>query len=242
MYPHRIRLRGPWTCEPLERDGSGSEPLPEPTQMALPCRWQDGGLKDFSGKVRFRRRFGLPRNLDSHEHLWLTFGGADRKADVWLNGHYLGGHEGDGAFEFEVTSILKERNEVIVEVESDRDGGLYGEVALEIRCPAFLRNIDLDCSGKGPLLNFHVRGEVVGTSPAPLELYLLLDEKQMARQRVTASPEGSPFRIDLEGLQVHYARHGVEKTARLYKVHLDLVCGTMTWYMHDDVFEFHAEE
>ena len=28
MYPHRIRLRGPWTCEPLWRwqDGSGGFP------------------------------------------------------------------------------------------------------------------------------------------------------------------------------------------------------------------------
>jgi hypothetical protein len=53
-----------------------------------------------------------------------------------LNGSLLGRHEGaDEPFEFEVTNLLRDRNELIVEVESPTgDGGLWGEVALEIRC------------------------------------------------------------------------------------------------------------
>ena len=39
MYPHRIRLRGPWDCEPL----SGAA---GPLRMNLPCRWAEGGLRD----------------------------------------------------------------------------------------------------------------------------------------------------------------------------------------------------
>ena len=71
-YPHRIRLRGPWECEPLER---GRPARPPPRRMTLPCRWADGGLKDFSGRVRFRRRFGYPGQIDAYERVWLTVAG-----------------------------------------------------------------------------------------------------------------------------------------------------------------------
>src|SRR5438477_13088651 len=98
MYPHRIRLRGPWECEPLARavsDAQGRsemvvEALPPPRRMVLPCRWGEGGLADFAGRVRFRRRFGLPRQLDAHERVWLTFAGVDGVAWLSLNGDLLG--------------------------------------------------------------------------------------------------------------------------------------------------------
>src|SRR5687767_15758269 len=38
MYPHRIRLRGPWECEPLARRGPAEGPLPPPRRLSLPCR------------------------------------------------------------------------------------------------------------------------------------------------------------------------------------------------------------
>src|SRR5207248_7895299 len=77
MYPHRIRLRGPWECEPIEpsplvgqafqpdcqarkpdlRDGEGRV---LPHRVILPCRWIDAGLVDFQGSVRFTRKFGYP--------------------------------------------------------------------------------------------------------------------------------------------------------------------------------------
>jgi beta-galactosidase/beta-glucuronidase len=102
--------------------------------MNLPCRWDEGGLANFAGRVRYRRRFGLPTNLDVHEVVWLSFAAVDARADVWLNSHHLGKHVGEGAFEFEVTKLLQPRNELVVEVESaSTSGGLWGEVALEIR-------------------------------------------------------------------------------------------------------------
>ena len=71
MYPHRIRLRGPWDCEPLARlaPGASDGALPPPGRMTLPCRWAEGGLTDFAGRVRFRRRFGYPGRIDAHERV-----------------------------------------------------------------------------------------------------------------------------------------------------------------------------
>src|SRR5438477_6811861 len=125
MYPHRIRLRGPWQCEPLSRlvrqpNGEveeAAQPLPAGCRMNMPCLWSDGGLGDFSGRVRFRRRFGLPRRIDSFERVWLTFGGVESSAAIWLNGQTLGQHEiANTPFEFSVTDLLRDRNELVVEV------------------------------------------------------------------------------------------------------------------------------
>src|SRR5207249_514900 len=105
MYPHRIRLRGPWECEPLVC--AGDAPLPARSRVTMPCRWGD-----FAGRVRFRRHFGYPGRIDPHERVWLTFAGADRDAAVRLNGDEIGRHRGAfEPFEFDVTTRLRPRNE-----------------------------------------------------------------------------------------------------------------------------------
>src|SRR5947209_8112469 len=125
MYPHRIRLRGPWECEPLERRPPEASAVPPMLfRVTMPCRWAEAGLADFPGRVRFRRRFGYPGRIDAHERVWLTFAGVADRAEVWLNGVRLGDHQGPGAFVFEVTSLLSERNELVVEVEGGADGGV----------------------------------------------------------------------------------------------------------------------
>src|SRR5438876_11024114 len=181
MYPHRIRLRGPWEYEPLARWEGQTGDLPPAGRMVLPCRWQEGGLGDFAGRVRFRRRFGYPGRIDSHERVWLTFEGVDAVADVSLNGHILGRHEGASEpFEFEVTSLLRPRNELTVEVESAENGGLWGEVAMEIRATAFLRAVRTWVADAEEGNRLHVAGEVVGSSDQPLEMYVLLDRSNVA--------------------------------------------------------------
>ncbi len=141
MYPHRIRLRGPWECEPLARFVTTPEKqkktvtsdLPAPCRVTMPCRWSDGGLKDFAGRVRFRRHFGYPGRIDENERVWLTFAGVEGAAEIWLNCQFLGRQEETRPFEFDVTKLLGDRNELQVEVQGSETGGIYGEVALEIR-------------------------------------------------------------------------------------------------------------
>jgi glycosyl hydrolase family 2 len=223
-YPHRIRLRGPWECEPLERRPPGD--LPPPRRMTLPCRWPDGGLADFTGRVRFRRRFGYPGRIDDYERVWLTFEGASDRAAVRLNGADLGEHAGDGPFEFDVTALLRARNELVVDVDSDADrGGLWGEVALEVRCKAFLREVRVWAEG-GEL---HAAGLVVGEAERPLDLYLLLDGATAAYTAVAAAPVGAPFHIIAEKPPPRgEAQAG--KAGRLPVAQVDLVNGAVVWY------------
>src|SRR5260370_35259247 len=119
MYPHRIRLRGPWECEPLARFVIGTDGrketvttnLPAPLRMTMPRRWSEAGLNDFSGRVRFCRHFGYPGRLDEHERVWLTFAGVDATAEIWLNGQFLGRLEGSRPFHFEVSKLLGNHND-----------------------------------------------------------------------------------------------------------------------------------
>src|SRR5262245_2345393 len=139
MYPYRMRLRGPWECEPVARFDT-TFPLPPPCRVTMPARWHQSGLGPFAGRVRCRRRFGSPSRIAAHERAWLVFEGADDCAAVWLNGAFLGRREkAREPFDFEITSLLKPRNELLVEIESRAEtGGLWGDVALEIQCPACL--------------------------------------------------------------------------------------------------------
>lgn len=203
-YPHRIRLRGPWDCIPL-RDQVA------PLRMTIPCRWGEGGLPGFAGVVRFVRRFGYPGQIDAQERVWLTFAGIEGSADITLNGHSFGRHPNGGPLEFEISPLLGSRNELIVEIEAPGDrGGLWGEVALEIRRTAFLSEVRAVREGEG----VSVVGEVVGTAERPLELYVL---SRGASPEYKLVPAGQSFTIF------------AETTAS--QVRVELVDGATVWYV-----------
>jgi hypothetical protein len=190
MYPHRIRLRGPWESEPLGDSGN---------------------------RVRFRRRFGRPRRLDPGDVVWLTFVGLDTAALVTLNGRLLGRHEqGPEPFEFEVTELLRERNELLVDLEAV--SGNRGEVALEVRASAFLRQLSARSQLFEAKAQLHIHGEAVGTSDRPLDLYVLLDRSTIAYRTILPTPAGEPF--DLVCVA----------DASLGTLQVELVNGAVIWY------------
>lgn len=52
-------------------------------------------------------KFNLPDAM-AGKHIHLHFAGMDYSCDVWLNGHYLGGHEGMfSSFAFDVTQLVR---------------------------------------------------------------------------------------------------------------------------------------
>ncbi len=219
-YPHRIRLRGPWECEPLRRAGAADASLPKPLRMTMPCCWAEGGLPDFAGRVRFTRSFGYPGQIDANERVWLTFAGVAGFAEVSLNGHLLGRHEGEaGPFEHEVTALLASRNRLVVEVEETTGrGGLWGEVALEIRRTAFLRGLRAWAEGARVV----IAGEVVGTSERPLDLYALVNGANCAYRTVTAAPAGQSFRL--------IGERPAGELQQFATVRVELVDAATVWY------------
>ncbi len=117
MYPHRIRLRGPWNA-----DGK---------KVQMPGPWPD------PGPVRIARAFGYPGRIDDFERVWLVAENLHRPASVVLNGNILG-----DADEWNVTSLLRPRNLLEIEMPTAPTAGpLWEEVVLEVRCSAYLKNV-----------------------------------------------------------------------------------------------------
>ena len=185
--------------------------------------------------MRFRRRFGVPRKIDDFERVWLTFGGVESRADVWLNGRFLGHRtEGNEPFEFEVTEALRERNELVVEVEAAQSGGLWGEVALEIRCAVFLKDVRLWSTWDSDWARLHAAGRLVGQTELPLELYVVLDRFTVAYQALKAIDQS--FEIQSEALPPERWRGEAGETR--HTVRIDLVQSSVSWYTIEQPFEF----
>lgn len=218
MYPHRIRLVGPWQCEPL---ASGAAPV----RVTMPSRWRDTELAGFVGRIRCMRRFGAPRTLDSHERVWLTCAGAAGAVDLWLNGTHLGMHNAPGPFEYEITPLLLPRNELRIENENtDARSGLTGEVALEIRCTAFLQDVTVAAKIAGASGRLHVRGVIAGTADRALEVYVLLDQATVGYGVFLV---GGPFELVSDELAPEPGTH---------QVRVDLVNGAVIWHQHEQPF------
>jgi beta-mannosidase len=98
--------------------------------MRLPTNWYLTEVGDFFGTIWFRRAFEVPAELRG-QRLSLRFGAVDYLADVWLNGTYLGSHEGMfNPFEFDVTDMvdLEGSNVVVVKDAAPRDPTDYIQV------------------------------------------------------------------------------------------------------------------
>ena len=180
MYPHRIRLRGPWQCEPL-----GELPA---RRITMPCNWADAGLAGFRGLARFARRFGYPGRIDEDEQVWLTCAGCTGCREIHLNGTLL------PRFSAEITSLLRPRNQLEVLIEGDTDAaGLWGEVALEIRKSAWLADMRLQRTDAG----LRLTGVAIGVAPEPLELYTIVDGGHVDYRTILPSAVGQSFQIEL---------------------------------------------
>jgi beta-mannosidase len=118
--------------EPGESLGYQSRDLDDSSwpQMRLPTNWYLTEVGDFFGTVWFRTDFRVPAELRG-KRLFLRFGAVDYLADVWLNGVYLGAHEGMfNPFEFDVTDRLNYDgpNVVAVKDAAPRDETEYVQV------------------------------------------------------------------------------------------------------------------
>lgn len=222
MYPHRIRLRGPWDYEPLARRSDDPRPLPPAGRMTLPTPWAAAGLSEFAGRLQLRRSFGYPGQIDPHEQVWLTFGSLRDHAEILLNGSRLGTLTAEGG-EFLITPLLRPRNELLVVVDGDHNGGLIGDVALEVRAEAFLRDVCLRREGSSLVAT----GRVVGRAPAPLDLYLVLDRWTAEHAVIVPTPDGQPFQLRGDAVNPH------GQPVRLAKV--DLVYAAVRWYTVEQI-------
>jgi beta-mannosidase len=108
---------------------------------------------------------------------------------------------------------------------SPGNGGLWGEVALEVRRTDFLRDVRLWATFPGEV-RLHVAGEAVGTGGRHLELYVLVNGRTVVyRSDLTPQPGGTMFHetVELPGVGRWWPRG--EGTAELHAVLVDLIDG-----------------
>jgi hypothetical protein len=129
-----MHLKGPWELLVVP----GFQPSPEMRTVTMPQSWQTL-FGPVAGTARFRRAFHRPTNLAPHETVWIVLTEVGGMGRVWLNDQPCGTFAPLTASppRFEITSHLKPRNHLTVEVTFDpgsttAEGGLYGAVALEI--------------------------------------------------------------------------------------------------------------
>jgi hypothetical protein len=116
-----------------------------------------------------------------------------------------------------VTRLLRERNVLHVDIEgSGGDAGLCGEVALEVRRTAFLRNLRVTASD-----GLHVSGEVAGTAEGPLELYVMCERRTIG-YAVVEPRKAFDVTVGLE-----------DSTHPTGSVRVDLVQGASIWWTEE---------
>jgi hypothetical protein len=220
MYPHRIRLRGPWEMDVVSLAGGLST-----VRVTMPAPWNEIGLEGHSGIVRFRRRFGLPRHLEDWERVWLVCQGLAGRASWSLNGtKVVPAAGGEGVLEAKITPLLCERNELNVELKpGDPDRLVWEELALEIRCRAILQNIRAIAKRAEDGWIILVFGEVVREQPGDsLEVYALIDGANQGYRQLPSDDAvsrvefGLPWRAEADDREV--------------TVRLDLVNVSTIWH------------
>ena len=87
-------------------------------EITVPANWQTEG-HNYNGIAWYRTRFQYVPNRDDNM-VRLSFSGVDYYADVWLNGYYLGSHEGFfGHFGFTASQWIREgENLLVVKVDA----------------------------------------------------------------------------------------------------------------------------
>ena len=105
-------LDGDWLLTTDARDEGRSqewhhEPRPEAVSAKVPWIIQDA-FPAYHGIAWYWRSFPIPTNPHPEGRILLRFWAVDYKADVWVNGVAVGGHEGgETPFVLDITDAAK---------------------------------------------------------------------------------------------------------------------------------------
>ena len=105
------------------------------TPVDLPHTWnardgQDGGNDYWRGTCIYRTPFAAPQfNTASHQ-VWIQFDGVNASAHVVLNGSPVCNHDGGySTFRANITELLRDENELTVEVDNSKNDRVYPQKA-----------------------------------------------------------------------------------------------------------------
>lgn len=111
---HKVDLNGVWKYDIDEKDAGTDRGYYKSgfdysgwREMKIPANWYLTEVGDYFGTLWFQTSFTVPEDY-AGKRIFLRFGAVDYYADVWLNGRFLGSHEGMfNPFEFDITDTVK---------------------------------------------------------------------------------------------------------------------------------------
>src|SRR5215210_7255608 len=181
----------------------------EAVPLAAPL---EDAFASYEGIVLYRCRFAQQR-LPEGTMLSLRFEGVYYAARVWLNGVYLGDHEGYfSAFEFDVTDIVVTggENDLLVEVfspeeaeENDRQtiGGVWARwdgMAPHINPGGIFKEVSLVVDGEVRIRSLAAAADHTGRGVAHVDLY--------SRRNVRARVVGRVRPLGFDASDVEFER------------------------------------
>ena len=239
-YPDQSKAGGAYY---LDRVQAGKSELLEynfdgTPGILVPGDWnsQDPSLLYYEGSVWYRHKFNYsPKSKQNR--LFLYFGAANYRADVYLNGIKLGTHIGGFTpFNFEVTGAVKpEGNSLVVKVDNKRmkegvptlntDWWNYGGLTRDIRLlevpPTFVKNYTLGLKkGEGDVIQGSV---ILDGEKAAREVELIIPDLNTDR-KFTIREDGT---VQFE-FKVKKLRRWSPQDPYLYDVMLVCASDTLT--------------
>ena len=192
----------------------------------LPHTWnaldgQDGGNDYFRGTCIYEKSFNKP-DYNTDECVYLQFHGVNASAKVILNGTEVCTHDnGYSTFRKDVTALLKDENELRVEVDNSVNdrvypqmadftfyGGIYRDVEL---LTVTAEHFDLDyyggpgikyvteVAGKDATVKVDTYTNVTDLETAGLEVEIVLKD---ADGNIVASAKGSSISLDIANVRL----------------------------------------
>ena len=169
------------------------------TNLNLPHTWnnidgQDGVKNYYRGVGWYRRHYTVDKNF-AGRHFFLKFAGAFSVTDVYVNGSFVGEHQGGfAAFVFDVTSCLNVGADNVIAVKVSNAvnanipplsadftffGGLYRDVRLLVTDPVQISPLDYGSPG------IYLKTTDVTSNSASLQVTAVLSNATATAQTVT---------------------------------------------------------
>ena len=142
------------------------------TAVDLPHTWnnidgQDGGNDYWRGTCIYKTRFAAPAFDKNTQQVWLQFEGVNASAKVTLNGVEAARHDGGySTFRADVTALLADSNELIVEADNSKNDRVYPQKADFTFYGGIYRDVSLLVVNRNHIALGYLGGPGVQITPA----------------------------------------------------------------------------
>lgn len=138
----------------------------------LPHTWnnidgQDGGNDYWRGTCIYKTQFTAPAFDKNTQQVWLQFEGVNASAKVMLNGVEVARHDGGySTFRADVTALLADSNELIVEADNSKNDRVYPQKADFTFYGGIYRDVSLLVVNRNHIALDYLGGPGVQITPA----------------------------------------------------------------------------